>query len=269
MDNHFHLIVRTLRDNLSEFMRHFNISYTSAFNRRHRRVGHLYQGRYKAILVERDSYLLEVSRYVHLNPVRIPSQKKRAVEERLRLLERYGWSSLKGYWKERHKQSWVTYESVLEQVGRSRRKYREFILDGMKRGYDTPWESVQGQVVLGGQKFVDRVKEGVEGRISPREQPGVRQIQARAPGVVLRAVAKYYGVDEKRLTGKRTGLRDERGVALELMYRHGGMRQAEIGWFFGGLDYTAVSRERTRLRDKAKRDDKLRRALAEIETQMS
>ena len=85
MSNHFHLMVRTVRGNLAEFMRHFNISYTSAFNRRHRRVGHLYQGRYKAILVDKDSYLLELSRYVHLNPVRIRPQHKRPVAEQLRL----------------------------------------------------------------------------------------------------------------------------------------------------------------------------------------
>src|SRR5215472_262145 len=70
MNNHFHLMVETPKGNLSEFMRHFNISYTAAFNRRHHRVGHLYQGRYKAILIDKDSYLLELSRYVHVNPVR-------------------------------------------------------------------------------------------------------------------------------------------------------------------------------------------------------
>ena len=269
MDNHFHLMVRTLRGNLSEFMRHFNISYTSAFNRRHRRVGHLYQGRYKAILVDRDSYLLELSRYVHLNPVRIPSQRKRPLQVQVRLLEGYRWSSLKGYWERKYKQSWVTYDSVLEQLGHSRRKYREFIMEGIERGYATPWDSVEGQVVLGEAKFVERIKAEVEEKGSEREQPGMRQIRARAPGAVLRAVARYYGVEEKRLTGKRTGLRDERAVALELVYRHGAMGQAEIGRLFGGLDYTAVSRERKRLREKSAQDNKLRRALAEIERQIS
>jgi REP element-mobilizing transposase RayT len=269
MDNHFHLMVRTLRANLSEFMRHFNISYTSAFNRRHRRVGHLYQGRYKAILVDRDSYLLELSRYVHLNPVRIASQKKRPLQEQVRLLERYHWSSLPGYWEVKNKQPWVMYDSVLEQIDHSRRKYREFIMDGIQRGYATPWDSVEGQVVLGERKFVERIKQHIETKGTQREQPGMRQIQAKAPGVVLRAVAQYYGVEEKRLTGKRTGLRDERAVALEMVYRHGGLRQPEIGQLFGGLDYTAVSRERKRLRDKSEQHSKIRRTLVEIESQMS
>ena len=266
MDNHFHLVVRTLRGNLSEFMRHFNISYTSAFNRRHRRVGHLYQGRYKAILVDKDSYLVELSRYVHLNPVRIRPHHKRPLQEQIGLLERYRWSSLGGYWDGKKKQAIVTYDSVLEQMGHNRKKYREFIIDGINSGYATPWDSVQGQVVLGEEKFVERVKEELEAKGTKREQPGARQMQAKAPVVVIKAVARYYGVKEQRLVGKRTGLRDERAVALELIYRNGGIRQAEIGQLFGGLDYTAVSRERTRLRDKAEHDAKLRKALAEIES---
>ena len=71
MSNHFHLLISTPQGNLAEFMRHFNISYTSAYNRRHKRSGHLYQGRYKAFLIDADNYLLAVSRYIHLNPIRL------------------------------------------------------------------------------------------------------------------------------------------------------------------------------------------------------
>lgn len=265
MDNHFHLMVRTLRGNLSEFMRHFNISYTSAFNRRHRRVGHLYQGRYKAILVEQDSYLVELSRYVHLNPVRVRAQLKRPLQEQIGLLERYRWSSLGGYWETKKRQSLVRYDEVLEQLGQSRTRYREFIIEGIRSGYTTPWDSVQGQVVLGQEKFVEEVKEELEEKGSRREQPGIGQIHAKVPADVIAAVAKYYGVEEKRLSGKRTGLRDARAVAMELVYRTGGIGQAEIGRLFGGMDYTAVSRERTRLRGRIEQDAKLRRAVTVME----
>jgi len=268
MDNHFHLMVRTLRGNLAEFMRHFNISYTSVFNRRHRRVGHLYQGRYKAILVDKDSYLLELSRYVHLNPVRIRPQHKRPVRERIRLLEHYRWSSLTGYWDSKNNQGFVSYDSVLEQIGHSRKKYRDFIIDGITSGYATPWDSVEGQVVLGEEKFIERIKEELEENGSHREQPGVRRLKAKAPAGVIQAVARYFGVEQKRITGKRTGLRDERAVAMELMHRNGGIGQMEIGRLIGGLDYTAVSRERKRLREKMEDDATLRRAVAEIETQL-
>ena len=82
MPNHFHLLLTTPEGNLSEFMRHVNISYTSHFNRRHHRVGHLYQGRYKAFLIDADNYLLEVSRYIHLNPTRIKAFAKKTVKEK-------------------------------------------------------------------------------------------------------------------------------------------------------------------------------------------
>ena len=71
MSNHYHLLVETPRGGLSRALRYLNGVYTQAFNRRHRRVGHLFQGRYKAILVDKDAYLLELSRYIHLNPLRV------------------------------------------------------------------------------------------------------------------------------------------------------------------------------------------------------
>ena len=184
------------------------------------------------------------------------------------MLERYRWSSLAGYWDSKNKQGFVTYDSVLEQIGHSRRRYREFILDGINSGYATPWDSVEGQVVLGAEKFIERIKEELEENGSQREQPGVRRLKAKAPPGVIKAVARFFGVEEERLTGKRTGLRDERAVAMELIYRSGGIGQVEIGRLIGGLDYTAVSRERKRLREKLQRDASLRRAMERIETQL-
>src|SRR5207247_10999310 len=144
-DNQFNNLTETLKANLFEFMRYFNIGYRGGYNRRHRRVGHLYQGRYKAVLVEKDSYLLELSRYVHLNPVRIMPWKGRAGREQLRYLLRYRWSTLGGYWGTGRKESWVSYDEVLGQVGGSRSRYRQFIEEGLEKGYDTPWEKVKGQ----------------------------------------------------------------------------------------------------------------------------
>ncbi len=86
MTNHFHLLLETPKGNLSEFMRKFNITYTGYYNRRHSRVGHLYQGRYKSILVDKNEYLSVLSRYIHLNPVKIQSMKKQPERERLKYL---------------------------------------------------------------------------------------------------------------------------------------------------------------------------------------
>ncbi len=158
MWNHFHLVVETPKGNLSELLRRFSVSYTGYYNRRHGRVGHLYQGRFKAILVEAESYLLELSRYVHLNPVRVGEMERRGYRAQLRYVEKYKWSSLPGYlWYDR-RSPWVVYEGVLGYVGKSRRRYREFLEEGLQRGYATPWEGLKGQMVLGGESFWEGIR---------------------------------------------------------------------------------------------------------------
>jgi len=265
MHNHFHLMVCTQKGNLSEFMRHFNISYTAAYNRRHRRVGHLYQGRYKAILVDQDSYLLELSRYVHLNPVRIGSYRGSGVVEQVRYLERYRWSSLAGYLRIGKRQFWIHYDMVLGQIGGSRKKYAEFVADGIGRGYDTPWDNVTGQVVLGQEGFIDAIKGRIAERGRQREQPTVREFEAKAAEVVIRVVARQFGATEEQITGKRVTNRDARAAAMEMLYRQGTMSQVEIGKALGGLEYTTVSRERKRLRERAGQSKMIERALSGIE----
>ena len=118
MSNHFHLLVETPKPNLSEFMRQLNISYTGYYNRRHRRIGHLYQGRFKAIVVDKDSYLLELSRYVHLNPIRIKAKAQRSETERIREISQYQWNSLPGYLDGKRTASWIMYEAVFGYLGR-------------------------------------------------------------------------------------------------------------------------------------------------------
>ena len=265
MGNHFHLMVETPRANLSEFMRHFNISYTGAFNRRHRRVGHLYQGRYKAILVDKDSYLAELSRYVHLNPVRIKPHQGQSVSEQWRLLERYSWSSLPGYLDRSRRQRWMNYEEVLAESGGSPKKYRQFIDDGLTQGYDTPWEKVTGQVALATDEFVAQLGKEVGQNASRREQPSVKAFQTVTPEQVLSIVSRHFKVKREELAQRRTAFRDQRAVAIDLLYRYSGLNQREIGQRLGQIDYSAVSRERTRLRERLKVDHRLEKSLREIE----
>ena len=268
MSNHFHLMVSTPKGNLSEFMRHFNISYTAAYNRRHRRVGHLYQGRYKAILIDQDSYLLELSRYVHLNPVRVRPYQQKGVGEQIGYLEGYRWSSLGGYLRAGRKQPWIHYDMVLGQVGGSRKKYAEYIAEGIRTGYGTPWEEVTGQVVLGEETFIDRIKGRLAENGGKREQPSIRELRATRPEAVLREVARHFLLKETQITGRRAAERDARAVAMEMMYRHGAISQAEIGKAMGGLDYTTVSLERKWLRDKVRENKALARAVSEIDNDL-
>ena len=240
MGNHFHMIVQTPRANLSEFMRHFNITYTGDFNRRHRRVGHLYQGRYKAILVDKDSYLAEVSRYVHLNPVRVKPHKGKSAAERWRVLERYKWSSLPGYLDPSKRQGSVNYEEVLAESGGTARRYRQFIDDGLRQGYETPWEKVTGQVVLAREEFVAQLGKRVSSRASRREHPSVKAFHRVEPEKVLSLVSRHMKVKREDLVRRRTAFRDERAVAIDLLYRYSAMKQREIGKRLAEIDYSAV-----------------------------
>ncbi|MDD5556867.1 MAG: transposase [bacterium] len=114
MGNHFHFLLRTLKANLSRFMQRFNTAYTAYYNLRHRRAGHLYQGRFKAIVVEADECLKDLSRYLHLNPVRLKKYKELTVEEKARILKAYRRSSLPGYIGSGKRDEFVKYDAVLD-----------------------------------------------------------------------------------------------------------------------------------------------------------
>ncbi len=126
MGNHDHLMADTPDSNFSAGMRHLNGVYTQRFNRRHRRVGHVFQGRFKAIVVERQSYLLELCRDVVLNPVHVAIVKR---------LERYPWSSYRATAGLEPAPSWLTTDWVLGQFGRQRRRaqtrYADFVEAGI------------------------------------------------------------------------------------------------------------------------------------------
>ena len=130
LDNHFHILVRTPRANLSAFMQRLLTAYALYARYKHRRPGHLFQGRFKAKLVEDDAYLLAVTRYIHLNPVKIAACRRMNGQQRLDRLEAYPWSSYGGYAAAGKAQEFVTYD-VLKEYGRdqamARRHYRAYV----------------------------------------------------------------------------------------------------------------------------------------------
>ncbi len=156
MNNHYHLVIETPDGNLSKGMRHLNGVYTMRFNRHHGSVGHVFQGRYKAILVQKESHLLEVCRYVVLNPV-----GAKVVE----VPERWRWSSYRATARMEKAHPCLTTDWVLGQFGTKKRiaekKYRTFVKDGI--GGHRIWEDVKGQSILGERNFVDNLIDFVRG----------------------------------------------------------------------------------------------------------
>lgn len=212
MNNHYHLLLETPQANLSRGMRQLNGRYTQTFNRRHRRVGHLLQGRFTAILVEKEAHLLEICRYVVLNPVRA----KMVTHPRL-----WAWSSYRGTAGERTGPSWLSTEWILAQFGSRQReaqlRYRQFVAEG--REGPRPWEQLQGPIYLGSEDFIAQQQPNRMIREIPR-----RQTHAKRPP--LREVFQRRG-DEARL--------------IYVAYRQYGYRLHEIAAHLG-VHYATVSR---------------------------
>lgn len=149
MTNHYHLLVETVEANLSQGMRQLNGLYSQLINRRHELVGHLFQGRYKAILVQKESYLLEVSRYIVLNPLRA---------KMVRSLDEWQWSSHPYLIHGKHVPKWFERDWLLGQFGHSHAQaisaYRAFVLAGIDQA--SPLNAARHRVLLGDDDFVAR-----------------------------------------------------------------------------------------------------------------
>jgi transcriptional regulator with XRE-family HTH domain len=156
MNNHYHLLVETPDGNLSKGMRQLNGVYTQLFNRRHHRIGHLFQGRYKAILIQKDSHLLEASRYVVLNPVRAGTVKRP---------DQWKWSSYLATAGKGKPHPCLTTEWIIQKFSSERaageRAYRQFVREGISAG--TIWENVRVQSILGGEDFIEGLEEYLRG----------------------------------------------------------------------------------------------------------
>lgn len=269
MDNHFHFLLETPLGNLGEVMRHFNITYTSYFNRRHKRVGHLYQGRYKSIVVDKGEYLSVLSRYIHLNPIRTKQMRGKTVKEKIGYLMDYKWSTLRGYIHKGKRDEGIEYETVLSEYGgdndNGRGAYTRRIQVDIADGLEVK-DKVIGQSILGGEKFIKWIKEKFLKGEKDRECPPLREIQRyRAKEEILQAVEKETGKSFEEIKGEGESIRQ---IAMDILYRVGGIKGVEIGRMFG-VDYSTVSQGRKRLREKMQRDRKLRDLIERIERRMS
>ncbi|MFB1490710.1 MULTISPECIES: transposase [unclassified Thiocapsa] len=208
MTNHCHLLVETPDGNLARGMRELNGVYTQRFNRVHQRVGHVFQGRYKAILIQKEAYLLEVARYVVLNPVRA---------RMVRSPEDYPWSSYRAMIGEDAAPEWLETRAILSAFGRTEADavagYRSFVAAG--KGQRSPWESVKQQVFLGSEAFVEAMQRKIPQDRDLREVPQAK----RRP--VPRALPDYERAHA------------DRNEAIKAAYAGGGYTMQEIGDYFG------------------------------------
>ena len=260
MPNHYHLLVQTPDANLSRFMRHVDGVYTQRFNRFHKCDGSLFRGRYKAVLVEADTYLLDLVRYVHRNPLRAGLVSR---------LDRYLWNSHKAYLSRSARWAWLHNElvfSMLCQAGENPAKaYRAFMAQEESDELTAVLSRRNVPSILGSEEFVSRVKASFQNLRSHREVPASRLL---APGLqaIQSAVCAGYGIDPGELLSSRRGMsNDARNVAIYLARRHSGQTLATIGDAFGLEHYSSVSSVVTRMKQRIANDRRLRRKVEAIE----
>jgi putative transposase len=266
LPNHFHLLARTLKPNLSRWMHWFMVAYSISYNRRHKKVGHLFQGRYKSLLVEEGDYLLGLSRYLHLNPVRGRVIGAGNPKERRKRLRSYRWSSYPGYAGLTKQNPSVSEELVLGEFGgrtiqQDKLRYRRFVEEGLLREIENPFEAVQWQIVLGSESLVRKVKDKLRSKHDHGREVTALRRSARTtePRVLVSRVAAHYGMSVNKLLRESVYGSETRNLAIWLAWQNSGLTLREIGSMFGGLDYAAVSQRIRRIQKRAERDKKLKR----------
>jgi REP element-mobilizing transposase RayT len=276
MTNHFHLVTHTPQPNLNRFMQRFNTTYTVHFNRRHQRSGHLFQGRYKALLVDADSYLLELSRYVHLNPVRAKRNASLTTSERRNALETYRWSSYSAYTRIAERREFLHCEKILSMMAtgdnaRSRNAYQRFVLKGLDQAYQFDLkEEVKAQTVLGSEDFREWLRKRFLAGVKEKnaEIPAARSLSARFRSPVELAVrlSPVLTVSVEDLMRARSQHRDERAIFLELCRRYLPIRRSMGSLATDlGISVSALSQNRKRLSERMKKDPNLRKRFTRVE----
>jgi putative transposase len=251
MDNHYHLLLETPSGNLPQIMRHINGAYTTYFNVKRDRPGHLFQGRYKAILVESDQYAKELSRYIHLNPVRAKMSE---------MPEAYDWSSYNYYIGRKKAPEWLFREFILGYFGKNissaQKEYKEFVSSLVKERYDSPLKDVFGSILLGSPDFIEQIKTRyLSDRKPDKELPALRQLVAR---ISLQDVFNTVGSvfeNEPSL---------ERSLIVYLCQKYSGETLKKIGDRFG-ISESAVSQTAKRFKVKIEKDRRLLKKIERIE----
>jgi putative transposase len=260
MGNHYHLMAETRQANLSRWMHWLTTSYTIYFNRRHRQAGHLFQSRYKSIVVEAEGYCLSLSRYLHLNPVRGKVIGRGDPLERRKRLRAWRWSSYLGYSGLTSPERWMSEERVLGEMSGPRKgrrlSYRRFVEEGLVREIENPLDAVKWQAALGKEGFLrklsDRLKVHKE---KHREVPSLRKLQPKVEAsAIVERVAKAYRCSKAEVLKQGPRGNEARAVAMVLIWDCCGMKLREIGELFDGSGYTAIAQMIGRTREKDRRN---------------
>lgn len=264
MDNHYHLLLRTNRANLCRSMQWFGATYTKRFNLRNNHVGHLFQGRYKNMLVQNDSYLLQLSYYIHRNPLRA------GIVERL---ADYHWSSYGVYAYGRNHPNWLTTEPILAQFKNVKDPHRAYRRKVQKYSKEDPkdWEDLRHGILVGSEKFVKNMKKRFLPDIPHTELPHQKRVtrDLDIESVLVTVAAKLkcnlkYFKESKRISKSD---KKDRDLLIFIAWQSGLATNREIGEIFG-ITYSAVSQRVSVMKKVINNDKYLARQYRKIKSLM-
>ncbi len=262
MDNHYHLLIETPEPNLSRMMRDLNGHYTIYFNKAHKRYGHLFQGRYKAILVDRDNYLLELSRYIHLNPVRAGILSKP---------EDYGYSSMPYYTSKKAPPEWLNIKFVLKQFGNTSKEqqdgYKRFVYAGV-RELENPFKNTYANSILGSEKFIEEItSKYLRDKDISEQVPESKKLRyGKNLDEIAIAVMKYYDIDKSILNRRKIKFNKGKKVFVYLTRKYTDNKLGRIKEFLdNSVTSVAISKLSSRAEEELTKQKGLRRDIENIE----
>ena len=261
MGNHYHLLIQTPDSNLSKAMQWINVSYATYFNRKRDRQGHLFQGRFKAILIDADEYLKHLSRYIHLNPVRAklvasPSE--------------YQWSSYQAFIGKQKTPQFLDTTWLLSTFGKNKKQaqknYMEFVESVDAKKIKDPSVQVSEGFLLGDADFVNWVKQTfLSDRNDENEIPQLKRLKPRvAVKDVVKAVSDQFDTSAELITAKGRKYNKAREVAIHLSRDMCGLSCKQLGLYFGGVSGALITIMHKRIAEKALQNKKLQRRIANI-----
>jgi REP element-mobilizing transposase RayT len=263
MSNHYHLVVETPKANLSKTMQYINGSYTTYVNIKRRRSGHLFQGRYKAIIVDRDNYLLELSRYVHLNPVRAKIVQKP---------EEYLYSSYRAYISKKEN-CMVNESQILEMISgekdQAKQGYKRFVDAAIGREPDDPHKDVYGGIILGGTAFIKETLKTIKEELLQKEEIAQSRKLKTGYGIeeIVDQIAKLNNISKEAIV--RNNHKELRKQAIYFIKKNTGATNRQIGEYFKGIKASAVSKIVERINNEMINNRKLRKEFDKVDRKMS
>jgi putative transposase len=265
MDNHYHLLIETKEPNLSQSIQWLNVGYATYFNKRYRRPGHLFQGRFKAILIEADEYLRPLSRYIHLNPVRA---------KLVSTPDLYFWSSYRALIGKTRIPQFLEVDWLLSNFGEKRKeamqRYRAFVEGVDMTKLKNPNKEIVGSFILGRERFVNWVRETfLLGRNDTKEIPQLKQLKTRGdPRRVVDEVSKEFGCSMEQVLKKGVKRNAAREAAIYLTRELSGLTCRDLGIYFGGVSGALITMTANRIAQRQIRDQVLEERIEKIKRQI-